>query len=263
MNSQNEQEHQEKYTWERKSIFNTYNTMLGYYQAQSVLESKRGESLLDMPCGDGYITGILAEHFKKTVALDASNTHLQIAKKTVQNVDFHHSLIENFETKEKFDTITIINGLEVVINPTAILKKAKSLLSDSGIIIVHVPNAHAINRKIATIMGTLESCEELSPFDIEIAGRRGSFTLQTLTECVENAGLEIISKNGIFYKMLSTPQMDWLLSQGPWEEGGFGWGRVGEEKSKDWKAEFCRACYEFGKNHPDDCNIISICAVKK
>jgi hypothetical protein len=55
--------------------------------------------------------------------------------------------------------------------------------------------------------------------------------------------------------MLSTPQMDWFLKNGLWEEGGFGWGRVGSEK-KDWRKEFCRACYEIGKERPEDCNVI-------
>jgi hypothetical protein len=64
---------------------------------------------------------------------------------------------------------------------------------------------------------------------------------------------------GVFYKTMSTPQMDWFLKNGPWKEGGFGWGRVGGER-KDWKAEFCRASYELGKKYPEDCNIIYACA---
>jgi hypothetical protein len=31
---------------------------------------------------------------------------------------------------------------------------------------------------------------------------------------------------GIFYKMLSTAQMDRFLKNGLWEDGGFGWGRA-------------------------------------
>ena len=127
-------------------------------------------------------------------------------------------------------------------------------------LIAHVPNAKAINRRLAVKMGTLISCEELSPFDIEIAGHRRSYDMCSLTEDFQTAGLEVLETGGIFYKMMSTSQMDWFLKNGLWEEGGFGWGRVGEEKSKDWKAEFCRACYELGKQQPNDCNIIFACA---
>jgi hypothetical protein len=121
--------------------------------------------------------------------------------------------------------------VEHVVDPVAALKHMASLLSEQGILIVHVPNAHALNRRIAVEMGTLTECEELSPFDIEVLGHRRSYSLSTLCKDVERAGLTLESTGGVFLKMLSTPQMDWFLKNGPWEEGGFGWGRVGAEKA--------------------------------
>lgn len=56
--------------------------------------------------------------------------------------------------------------------------------------------------------------------------------------------------------------MDWFLKNGLWEKGGFGWGRVGAEGEKDWRFEFCKACYEYGKTVPDECNIIYACVEK-
>lgn len=50
--------------------------------------------------------------------------------------------------------------------------------------------------------------------------------------------------------------MDWFPNNGLWEEGGFGWGRVGAEERKDRREEFCHACYEIGKEHTNECNII-------
>jgi hypothetical protein len=34
-------------------------------------------------------------------------------------------------------------------------------------------------------------------------------------------------------------------------------------KAKDWKIEFCRACYEYGKTVPEECNVIYVCAKKQ
>ena len=184
-----------------------------------------------------------------------------MARKRLPHVEFHESLIEDFNTEEKFGSVFMLNILEHVVDPVSILRKSASFLRDDGVLIVHVPNALAINRRIAAIMGTLLSCEELSPFHIEIAGHRRSYTLTALKAEVENAGLKITANGGIFYKMLSTAQMDWLLQNGPWKEGGFGWGRVGGPM-KDWKAEFCRACYEIGKERPEDCNIVYACATR-
>jgi len=110
-------------------------------------------------------------------------------------------------------------------------------------------------------MGTLTECEELSPFDIHVVGHRRSYSMKTFCEDIEKASLKVVNTGGVFYKMLSTPQMDWFLKNGLWEDGGFGWGRMGGPQ-KDWKAEFCRASYELGKEYPEDCNIIYACITR-
>ncbi len=261
MDTNNEKELQETFTWARSKMFADYNGILGYYQAKACLEHARGTSLLDMPCGDGTLTSLLAPAFKIVVGLDASSQHLTLAKKNIPKAELHESLIEDFETNQRFDTITMLNVLEHVIDPISVLRKAASLLSKNGVLLVHVPNALAVNRRLAVLMGTLTHCEELSPFDIQIAGHRRSYSMSTLCSDIEKAGLKINATGGVFYKSLSTPQMNWFLENGLWEEGGFGWGRVGGEQ-KDWKAEFCRASYELGKQHPEDCNIIYACITK-
>jgi len=252
---------QDAFTWERAKQYSTYNEILGHYQVLSCLENARKDTLLDLPCGDGTLTALFCEHFRRVVGADASNTHLAKARQKLPNVEFHEALLEELSLEERFATVAMINVLEHVVDPVLALRKAASFLQDDGVLIVHVPNALAVNRKIAVLMGTLERCEELSPFDIQVAGHRRSYTMTTLLADVQRAGLRAVKTGGVFYKMLSTPQMDWFLSNGPWNEGGFGWGRVGA-RARDWRAEFCRACFEFGKEHPEDCNIIYACVTK-
>lgn len=259
--SEDEKALQETFTWARSQVFSDYNTILGYYQAQTCLDHARGDSLLDMPCGDAALTAMLAARFDRIVGIDASSNHLKLARATLPSAEFHEALIEEFETGERFGTVTMINILEHVVDPVAVLQRAAGFLQDDGVLLVHVPNARAVNRRLAVLMGTLIECEELSPFDINVAGHRRSYTLQTLCADVERAGLRVDATGGVFYKMLSTPQMDWFLKNGLWEDGGFGWGRVGGAQ-KDWKAEFCRACYELGKQHPEDCNVIYACVTR-
>lgn len=261
MNRKSEKDLQEAFPWARSKIFSDYNNVLAYYQAMACLEHARGNSLLDMPCGDGTLTSLMASRFERVVGLDASSQHLNLAKEALPTAEFYESLIEEFETKERFDTITMINVLEHVLDPLLVLHKASSLLNNDGVLLVHVPNAIAINRRLAVLMGTLTECEELSPFDIQVAGHRRSYSMKTLCQDIEKAGLRVVNTGGIFYKMLSTPQMDWFLKNGLWEDGGFGWGRVGGPQ-KDWKEEFCRASYELGREHPEDCNIIYACVTR-
>lgn len=261
MTQNNEKELQETFTWARTQVFEDYNAVLGHYQAMACLEHARGESLLDMPCGDGALTAMMVPRFRRVVGIDASSKHLALAKENLPTAELHEALIEDFMTDERFDTITMINILEHVVDPLQVLRKAADLLSDNGVLLVHVPNAMAINRQLAVLMGTLTECEELSPFDIQVVGHRRAYSLHSLCEDIRRVGLKVSATGGVFYKILSTPQMDWFLKNGLWKDGGFGWGRVGGPE-KDWKAEFCRASYELGKQHPEDCNIIYACVTK-
>ncbi len=262
MTSRDEKSRQDTFPWERSKYHTEYNAILAHYKVVSCLEHASGKSLLDLACGDGLMTSMFSHHFERVVGVDASHAHIEEARRRVPSARFFESLIEDFETHEKFDAVFLLDILEHVIDPIAVLEKAASFLSPEGVLIAHVPNAVAINRRLAVLMGTLSSCHELSPFDIQIAGHRRAYELSTLVGDIYAAGLNVRYTGGIFYKMLSTAQMDWFLQNGLWDQGGFGWGRVGEEKSKDWKAEFCRAAYELGKQQPEDCNIIYACVTK-
>lgn len=261
MSSNNEKQLQETFIWSRSKFHSEYNRYLAHYKVESCLENIRGDSLLDLACGDGMMTEMFARKVSHVVGVDANGSHLAEARKRLPAAEFHECLVEELQLNQKFDSVTMLDLLEHVVNPTELLQKAASFLNEDGVLIIHVPNTYSINRRLAVIMGTLKHCEELSPFDLQIAGHRRAYSIKTLCDDIKKAGLKVEKTGGIFYKMLSTAQMDWFLKNGLWEDGGFGWGRVGGEQ-KDWKAEFCRASYELGKQQPEDCNIIYACVTK-
>ena len=219
MHKEKEKARQEAFPWQRSKYHTDYNQVLAHYKVQSCLENTVGDTLLDIACGDGTLTELFAPHFSTIVGVDASSKHLAIARDRVPNARFVESLIEEFEHEKKFSSVVMLDLLEHVDDPIMVLKKSADFLEPGGRLIVHVPNCDAVNRKIAVLMGTLSSCDELSPFDIEIAGHRRSYNLKTLHQEVERAGLKVINRGGIFYKMLSTPQMDWFLKNGLWDSG--------------------------------------------
>lgn len=255
-----EKTRQDQIPWERGKFFKAYELMLVDYLAQSVLENANGTSLLDIACGNGLVTSRLAPHFRRTVGLDASAAHLEKARQDYPHIEFVEGLAEEFATDEKFTTITMLNLLEHVTDPVALLKGAQRLLDKSGVLIINVPNAMAVNRRIAVLMGTLENEHELSPYDLNVAGHRRYYDMPSLERDVIAAGFRPVKRGGVFYKALSQAQLNWMLENGPWEAGGFGWGRVGSERAKDWRKAFCDASYEFGKQRPEDCNLIYIVA---
>ncbi|MDI6797075.1 MAG: class I SAM-dependent methyltransferase [Desulfatibacillaceae bacterium] len=256
-------EKQETFPWRRGEFFSTYENILGHYIVKSIIENLRPPALLDLACGNGKLTSELAPYFERTVGVDASRAHIEKALKSHPEIHFEHCLAEEFCKPEEFSTITMITLLEHVQDPVGLLEQTLVNLSHEGVLIAHVPNAVAVNRRIARLMGSLADEYELSPFDREILGHRRAYDMERLVKDFEGAGLKIIKTGGVFYKMLSQAQIDWFLKEGPWESGGFGWGRVGAEKAKDWRQAFCDACYEFGKQRPQDCNIIYAVGVRK
>jgi 2-polyprenyl-3-methyl-5-hydroxy-6-metoxy-1,4-benzoquinol methylase len=255
-----EVEKQQRISWTRSETLSEYNRVLGFYEGLEALRHCRGDSALDLACGDGLLTAMLHERFRRLVGVEVAAGQLERAKQRLPAVEFHQSLIEDLALDETFDTVLMLGVLHHVLDPQVALRRAASFVRPGGVLIVHVPNANAVNRRLAVLMGTLERCDELSPFDVVHFGVRRSYTVDTIRDEVQKAGLRVLSITGVFYKMLSGAQMTWFLENGLWEEGGYGWGRVGGEK-RDWKAEFCRACYELGRDRPEDTNMLCVVAV--
>jgi 2-polyprenyl-3-methyl-5-hydroxy-6-metoxy-1,4-benzoquinol methylase len=257
-----EKELQEKWGELRSDKFLTYRNTLAYFCSVSCVEEAKGPAILDLACGNGRTLDLVKKHLTRVVACDASAFQLAEAKRRHPEVEFHESLIEDLFLDERFDSVLLQNVLEHVRNPVEVLTKAATFLKDDGLLLAYVPNAEAINRRISLMMGSLKELEELSPYDLAITGHRRYYRMETLAKDITAAGLTIIKEGGVLFKQLSTVQMDWFLANGPWNEGGLGWGRVGEEKEKDWRAEFCRSCYEIGRQYPRECNVIFIVARK-
>ncbi|HEX9792727.1 MAG TPA: class I SAM-dependent methyltransferase [Planctomycetota bacterium] len=251
-----ELERQSGIQWERGKFFAAYEDMMGDYIVRSVLDHARKPSLLDFACGNGAITAMLAPHFERVVGVDASAPHVATAASAHPGIEFVQALAEDYRAAEPFSTITLLNLLEHVVDPVDLLARVSGNLARDGVLIVNVPNALAANRRIARMMGSLADEYELSPFDLEIAGHRRYYDTAKLVADLESAGLRVRETGGIFYKMLSQAQIDWLLLQPHWDRGEFGWGRVGAEDAKDWRKAFCDACYEYGKQRPAECNLI-------
>lgn len=248
--------------WQRGKFYAAYETLVAEYIVRSALEHAKPPTLLDLACGNGMLTGMMAERFpfERIVAVDASEPIIAEARAAYPNFEFVHGMAEDIDEPGAFTTITMLNLLEHVMNPVDLLRSVSRNLADEGVLIVNVPNAMAANRRISKMMGSLTDEHELSPFDLDVAGHRRYYDMDLLKQHVTEAGLDIVTTGGVFYKILSQAQMNWLLEQKQWDEGVFGWGRVGAEKAKDWRKAFCDACYAYGKERPEECNMINIVA---
>lgn len=169
---------------------------------------------LEFGCCDGFMSALIAPLCDTLTVIDGSKSFIEMAKKRMPaNVEFVHTLFEDYAPSKKFDYVFATYVLEHVIDAVAFLSLAKSLLSERGLLFIVVPNARALSRQLARHMGLLESLYSLTPNDVN-HGHRRVYDRVTLTRDIDAAGLQQISQGGLLLKLLADFQMDKLIETG-------------------------------------------------
>jgi ubiquinone/menaquinone biosynthesis C-methylase UbiE len=113
---------------------------------------KKGDSVLDLGCGDGIKTSRIAKKGFKVVGIDTSRTAIDKAKQNFQDLTFvvKDVVDENlpFGTNT-FDAVTAISLLEYIKNKKEFLKEVKRVLKSNGILITITPNSKSPTIKFA------------------------------------------------------------------------------------------------------------------
>ena len=176
----------------------------------AILPHLKGENVLELGCGEGLWTDALLQTYRKVTVVDASDFLLNRLKKRLgDKVECYNSYFEEFETDIKFDTILAAHILEHVEQPVTVLKKASSWLSKSGQIIIVVPNAFSLHRRIGKIMGLQEREDSPSESD-KFIGHRRVYSKESLLKDITLSGLKTETFGGIGLKPLSNAQMESL-----------------------------------------------------
>ncbi len=99
-----------------------------------------GRRVVDMACGEGYGSEVLARGAASVVGVDANpEAHEHARLRYVrQNLRFERDLVETFS--EPCDAVVFLQTIEHVQNPGEILEHFKSMLAPGGIAYVSTPN---------------------------------------------------------------------------------------------------------------------------
>ncbi len=97
-----------------------------------------GQKVLDVGCGLGDV--LAAVQPSHGVGIDISPTMVQIAKEKNPEFEFKQTRVEDFESKEKFNALLMVNTLEYLYDIGTALDKAHSLLEDNGRIYISTAN---------------------------------------------------------------------------------------------------------------------------
>jgi 2-polyprenyl-3-methyl-5-hydroxy-6-metoxy-1,4-benzoquinol methylase len=169
---------------------------------------------LEFGCSDGYMTSLISPLVGHVTVVDGSITFIRKAKaRRLRNVEFVHSLFEDFKSPVKFDFIFAAYVLEHVADAVGLLKTARSLLTPAGKLCIVVPNARAMSRQLARHMGLLDDLYALTPNDVN-HGHRRVYDRALLDRDIEAASLEQISRGGLMLKPFADFQMTAMIDSG-------------------------------------------------
>jgi SAM-dependent methyltransferase len=105
-----------------------------------IAERVEGKRVVDMACGEGYGSDVLAGAAATVVGVDANPEAHDHARLRYQraNLRFERDLVESFS--EPCDAVVFLQTIEHVQDPGAILDHLRSMLAPGGVAYVSTPN---------------------------------------------------------------------------------------------------------------------------
>jgi 2-polyprenyl-3-methyl-5-hydroxy-6-metoxy-1,4-benzoquinol methylase len=175
--------------------------------ARAVLEV-RGPDVLVLGAATGSWARPLLERFGRFDVADAvPELVARIEARHRGRVRGYVALFEELDPDRPYDTVIMGHVLEHVVDPVAVLRRARSWLQPSGRIVILSPNAQSLHRRIGVRLGMLPDVTSFSPADHEL-GHRRVYTRERLRADVETAGLRCATLGGLLLKPLANHQMD-------------------------------------------------------
>jgi len=189
-----------------------FNGYMNKYRVSKILELCQGRTVLDLGSADVFMAEALAPFFDRIVSVDGSKELIERARERLgsgTNIELINSLIEEFQTHERFDLVLLSFILEHVADPVAVAAKALTFVQPRGAMLVMVPNARSLHRRVGVALGLLSKVDDFSEEDIR-QGHRRVYTEERLCDELKQAGANIETSGTFFIKPLSNPQMEQL-----------------------------------------------------
>jgi len=152
-----------------------------------------GDRVLDVGCGTGSITKILADTCKiEIIGIEPDPT--RVARAVSRGLKVHTGRLnsELIQTMGMFDLVLFADVLEHLPNPQSMLLTAREVLRPHGSVIVSVPNVAHWSVRVDVMRGRFQ----YQPTGIMDATHLRWFTRETLLSFVSSAGFEITDYAG-------------------------------------------------------------------
>ncbi len=101
-----------------------------------------GGRVIDMACGEGYGSDVLARTARSVVGVDANpeaHEHARLRYRA-PNLRFHRGIVETYGEERSYDAVVFLQTIEHVYDPTAVLEHLRSILAPGGVAYISTPN---------------------------------------------------------------------------------------------------------------------------
>jgi 2-polyprenyl-3-methyl-5-hydroxy-6-metoxy-1,4-benzoquinol methylase len=101
-----------------------------------------GARVLDMACGEGYGSAVLATRAASVVGLDANPEAFDHARLRYRGprLTFERGLVQTYGDPHSFDAVVFLQTIEHVQDPAAVLGHLRALLTPGGVVFISTPN---------------------------------------------------------------------------------------------------------------------------
>jgi 2-polyprenyl-3-methyl-5-hydroxy-6-metoxy-1,4-benzoquinol methylase len=182
--------------------------ILDWYPREIIARTQPDARVLELGVGHGLTCRRFAEHFRSYEVLDGSQAVIEQFHRNYPGTGAitHHAYFEDFEPAGQYDLIIMGFVLEHVEDPAAILRRYRTFLAPGGRVVVAVPNAASLHRRLGQAAGLLPDLMALGAGD-RMLGHLRLYTVETLQALLEQTGHRVMAREGIFLKPFTTDQL--------------------------------------------------------